>query len=74
MVARGASEYFHARLQWINNALYIIVGVICVGLRNSGTMEPIMIAMTFQYLQGISHSLNRLTHGYREIENNLRSL
>lgn len=74
MVGRGASEYFQTRLQWLNNVLYIVVGVICVRLRNTGTVEPIWIAMMFQYLQGISHSLNRLTHGYREIENNLKSL
>ena len=37
-------------------------------------MEPIYIAMMFQYLQGISHAMNGLTHGYREIEENLRSL
>lgn len=74
MVARGVGEYFGTRLQWLNNALYIFVGVICVGLRNSGTVEPIWIAMMFQYLAHIAHAIRGLTHGWNEVENNLQSL
>lgn len=72
IVIRGAHEYFHKRLQWLSNLMYIFVGVVCISLR--GSLEPIYIAMMFQYLEGISHSMNGLMHGYREIDENLRSL
>lgn len=69
---RGAHEYFHKRLQWLSNLMYIVVGIICISLR--GSLEPIFIAMMFDYLRGISHSMNRLIHGYHQIEENLGSL
>lgn len=72
IVIRGAHEYFHQRLRFLSNFMYIFVGIVCIHLR--GTLEPIYIAMMFQYLEGISHSMNSLMHGYREIEENLRSL
>ena len=72
IVIRGAHEYFHKRLQWLSNFMYVVVGVICINLR--GTLAPIYIAMMFSYLEGISHSMNGLMHGYREIEKNLQSL
>ena len=71
-IRRSAHEYYHKRIDWLSKGMYILTGLFCLSLR--GLYEPIYLAMMYQYLQGISHNVNGIMHGFRENERNLKTL
>jgi len=57
--------YFQVRLFAISNIMLVSSGILCIYLK--GTMEPLYLAMMFQYLEGMNDRLASLMHGTKEI-------
>ena len=71
-IRRAAHNYYNKRVDWLSKSMYVLTGLTCLSFR--GVYEPIYLAMMYQWLQHISHTVNELMHGFRENERNLKAL